>query len=51
EGTIDYDAQCGVINNKNLPCSLSLTCKFHSMGAKRAVSGRSRKYDDLLVDW
>ncbi|KAF8216321.1 SCA7, zinc-binding domain-containing protein [Mycena galopus ATCC 62051] len=51
KGPVDYDQQCGVINDKNLPCSRSLTCKSHSMGAKRAVEGRSRKYDDLLLDW
>ncbi|GLB41967.1 putative SCA7, zinc-binding domain [Lyophyllum shimeji] len=51
KGPVDYDRQCGVINDKNLPCSRSLTCKSHSMGAKRAVQGRSRNYDDLLLDW
>ncbi|KAK7466493.1 SAGA complex subunit Sgf73 [Stygiomarasmius scandens] len=51
KGPVDYDKQCGVINDKGLPCSRSLTCKSHSMGAKRAVQGRSRKYDDLLLDW
>ena len=51
KGPVDYDKQCGVINDKGLPCSRSLTCKSHSMGAKRAVQGRSRNYDDLLLDW
>lgn len=51
KGPVDYDKQCGVINDKGLPCSRSLTCKSHSMGAKRAVQGRSRPYDDLLLDW
>ncbi|ESK96421.1 histone acetylation-related protein [Moniliophthora roreri MCA 2997] len=51
KGPVDYDKQCGVINDKGLPCSRSLTCKSHSMGAKRAVQGRSRRYDDLLLDW
>ncbi|EKM49975.1 uncharacterized protein PHACADRAFT_264439 [Phanerochaete carnosa HHB-10118-sp] len=51
KGPVDLDRQCGVINDKGLPCSRSLTCKSHSMGAKRAVPGRSRKYDDLLLDW
>jgi len=51
KGPIDYDKHCGVINDKGLPCSRSLTCKSHSMGAKRAVHGRSRNYDDLLLDW
>ena len=51
KGPVDYDRQCGVINDKGLPCSRSLTCKSHSMGAKRSVEGRSRRYDDLLLDW
>jgi len=51
KGPVDYDKQCGVINDKNLPCSRSLTCKSHSMGAKRAVQGRSRDYDVLLLEW
>ncbi|KAG6861337.1 hypothetical protein C0995_001316 [Termitomyces sp. Mi166 len=51
KGPVDYDRQCGVINDKGLPCSRSLTCKSHSMGAKRAVQGRSRPYGDLLLDW
>lgn len=51
KGPIDYDKQCGVINDKGLPCSRALTCKSHSMGAKRAVAGRSRPYDELLLDW
>ncbi|KAG9317510.1 SCA7-domain-containing protein [Chiua virens] len=51
KGPVDYDKQCGVINDKGLPCSRSLTCKAHSMGAKRAVQGRSRGYDELLLEW
>ncbi|KAF8638931.1 hypothetical protein AX16_010406 [Volvariella volvacea WC 439] len=51
KGPVDYDRQCGVINDKGLPCSRSLTCKSHSMGAKRAVGGRSRPYDELLLEW
>lgn len=50
-GPVDLDKQCGVINDKNLPCSRSLTCKSHSMGAKRAVQGRSKAYDELLLEW
>lgn len=48
---MDLDKQCGVINDKNLQCSRSLTCKSHSMGAKRAVQGRSKAYDELLLEW
>ncbi|KAH7916095.1 SCA7-domain-containing protein [Hygrophoropsis aurantiaca] len=51
KGPVDYEKQCGVINDKGLPCSRSLTCKAHSMGAKRAVQGRSKPYDELLLDW
>lgn len=51
KGPIDVDKQCGVINDKGLPCSRSLTCKSHSMGAKRAVEGRSAPYDTLLFEW
>ncbi|KAI0031283.1 SCA7, zinc-binding domain-containing protein [Vararia minispora EC-137] len=51
KGPIDLDKHCGVINDKNLPCSRSLTCKSHSMGAKRGVQGRSKDYDVLLLEW
>ncbi|KAH9852192.1 SCA7-domain-containing protein [Lenzites betulinus] len=51
KGPVDYDKQCGVINDKGLPCSRSLTCKSHSMGAKRSVQGRSKGYDELLLEW
>ncbi|KAH7887772.1 SCA7-domain-containing protein [Phlebopus sp. FC_14] len=51
KGPVDFDKQCGVINDKGLPCSRSLTCKAHSMGAKRAVQGRSKSYDELLLEW
>lgn len=51
KGPLDLDKQCGVINDKGVPCSRALTCKSHSMGAKRAVEGRSRKYDDLLIEY
>ncbi|CDZ98170.1 Nuclear protein Ataxin-7 [Phaffia rhodozyma] len=48
---IDLSRHCGVINAKNLPCVRSLTCKSHSMGAKRDVPGRPKKYDVLLLEW
>lgn len=51
KGPVDVDRQCGVINDKGLPCSRSLTCKSHAMGAKRAVEGRSKSYDELLLEW
>jgi hypothetical protein len=46
-----YESHCGVINHKKLPCGRSITCKSHSMGAKRAVHGRSKNYDELLLEW
>lgn len=49
KGPIDFDRQCGVINDKGQQCSRALTCKSHSMGAKRAVQGRSKPYDELLT--
>ncbi|KAI9459034.1 SCA7, zinc-binding domain-containing protein [Russula earlei] len=51
KGPFNPDRHCGVINDKGLPCSRSLTCKSHSMGAKRAVQGRSKDYDVLLLEW
>ncbi|KIY49373.1 SCA7-domain-containing protein, partial [Fistulina hepatica ATCC 64428] len=51
KGPVNLDVNCGVINDKGLPCSRSLTCKSHSMGAKRSLPGRSRPYDELLLDW
>lgn len=32
-------------------CARSLTCKSHSMSAKRSVPGRSQSYDVLLTQW
>ncbi|KAJ7824431.1 SCA7, zinc-binding domain-containing protein [Mycena leptocephala] len=49
--SVNYDQQCGVINDKNLPCSRSLACKIHTLEAKRAVQGRSTKYDYLACEW
>ncbi|OBZ90227.1 SAGA-associated factor 73 [Choanephora cucurbitarum] len=47
---LDLDKQCGVlIPPNNNPCTRSLTCKIHSMGAKRSVEGRSQPFNDLLA--
>ncbi|WVQ78997.1 hypothetical protein IAT38_001089 [Cryptococcus sp. DSM 104549] len=48
---INLDRQCGVINLKLIPCPRSLTCKSHNVGAKRAVEGRSRPFDELYLAW
>lgn len=46
---MDVERQCGVLLPNGQPCARSLTCKSHSMGAKRAVAGRSLPYDMLLA--
>ena len=49
KGPVDVEKQCGVTLPNGAPCARSLTCKSHSMGAKRAVPGRSLPYDMLLA--
>ncbi|KAL2753819.1 hypothetical protein ACRALDRAFT_1094527 [Sodiomyces alcalophilus JCM 7366] len=49
KGPVDVERQCGVLLPNGMPCARSLTCKSHSMGAKRAVAGRSLPYDMLLA--
>jgi SAGA-associated factor 73 len=49
KGPVDVERQCGVILPNGQPCARSLTCKSHSMSAKRAVPGRSLPYDMLLA--
>jgi len=49
---VDVEKQCGVFDpEKGTMCARSLTCKSHSMSAKRAVPGRSQPYDTLLSQW
>lgn len=48
---VDVEKQCGVELPQGGQCARSLTCKSHSMGAKRAVPGRSAPYDKLLTDY
>lgn len=45
------DKNCGSTLPNGQPCMRSLTCKQHSMGAKRAVVGRSAPYDVLLSNY
>lgn len=49
KGPVDVEKQCGVTLPNGQQCARSLTCKSHSMGAKRAVPGRSLPYDMLLA--
>jgi hypothetical protein len=48
---LDPDKQCGVplSGDHGGHCTRPLTCKGHSMTAKRAVTGRSQPYDTLLA--
>lgn len=48
---IDFDKQCGVELPEGGYCARSLTCKSHSMGAKRAVVGRTEPFDSLLAEY
>ncbi|KAF3906161.1 hypothetical protein ABW20_dc0100657 [Dactylellina cionopaga] len=49
KGPVDVERQCGVPLPNGQLCARSLTCKSHSMGAKRAVQGRPAPYDTLLI--
>lgn len=51
KGPVDVEKQCGVPLPSGGFCARSLTCKTHSMGAKRAVLGRSAPYDVLLQQY
>ncbi|KAK7530249.1 SCA7, zinc-binding domain-containing protein [Phyllosticta citribraziliensis] len=51
KGPVDVEKQCGVLLPNGSMCARSLTCKSHSMGAKRAVPGRSLPYDMLLAQY
>ncbi|QLQ81186.1 hypothetical protein HG537_0E05410 [Torulaspora globosa] len=48
---IDFDKQCGVELPEGGYCARSLTCKSHSMGAKRSVVGRTKTFDSLLAEY
>ncbi|KNG83336.1 putative SAGA complex component (Sgf73) [Aspergillus nomiae NRRL 13137] len=45
---VDVEQQCAVTLPDGDRCPRSLTCKAHSMAAKRAVPDRSMPYDMLL---
>ncbi|CAF9904312.1 MAG: Mitochondrial beta-keto-acyl synthase [Alectoria fallacina] len=49
KGPVNVEKQCGVMLPNGGFCARSLTCKSHSMGAKRSVPGRSLPYDQLLA--
>ena len=49
KGPVNVETQCGVKLPNGGDCARSLTCKSHSMGAKRSVPGRSLPYDQLLA--
>ncbi|KAI9282307.1 SCA7, zinc-binding domain-containing protein [Sporodiniella umbellata] len=50
EVPLNLDRQCGVVVSPGSePCSRAITCKIHSVGAKRAVTGRSQSFKDLVA--
>lgn len=51
KGPVNVEKQCGVPLPQGGLCARSLTCKSHSMGSKRAVTGRSQPYDILLAQY
>ena len=51
KGPVNVELQCGVALPNGAFCARSLTCKSHSMGAKRSVPGRSAPYDQLLQQY
>ena len=45
------ELHCGVVvAETGKPCTRSLTCKTHSLTLRRAVSDRSKKFDELLLE-
>nr|XP_045611434.1 uncharacterized protein LOC123766405 isoform X2 [Procambarus clarkii] len=47
----DPEVHCGVVvAETGKPCTRSLTCKAHSLSLRRAVMGRSKKFDELLLE-
>jgi SAGA-associated factor 73 len=46
---VDVEAQCAVPLPDGSFCARNLACKRHSMASKRAVTGRSAPYDQLLA--
>ncbi|XP_069499814.1 ataxin-7 [Ambystoma mexicanum] len=51
EREFDPDIHCGVVDvETKKPCTRSLTCKTHSLGYRRAVQGRRKRFDVLLAE-
>nr|XP_033782066.1 ataxin-7 isoform X2 [Geotrypetes seraphini] len=51
ERKFDPDIHCGVVDvETKKPCTRSLTCKTHSLGYRRAVLGRRKRFDVLLAE-
>ena len=45
------EQHCGVVvAETGKPCTRSLTCKTHSLTLRRAVTDRSKKFDELLLE-
>ncbi|KAM4652381.1 ataxin-7 isoform 2-T2 [Discoglossus pictus] len=51
EREFDPNVHCGVVDTETKkPCTRSLTCKTHSLGYRRAVKGRKKRFDVLLAE-
>ncbi|XP_054882579.1 ataxin-7 isoform X1 [Poeciliopsis prolifica] len=51
EREFNPDIHCGVMDaTGRKPCTRSLTCKTHSLGHRRAVPGRRKRFDILLAE-
>jgi len=52
KGPLDLDTRCGVYDEKKgAVCQRRITCKVHSMHAKRQLPGRSKNFDELLLEY
>ena len=45
----DPDRNCCVVENGEPPCIRTITCKVHTLTAKRMVLGRSLPFDELIL--
>lgn len=45
------ETQCGVLMDKGRQCGRAIDCDVHRVSAKRAVPGRSKPFDILLVEF
>lgn len=51
QAAVDIEKQCAVPLPSGTQCARGLTCKRHSMAAKRAVPGETAPFDQLLATY